>query len=218
MRGFLRRDLSLLRLGAWFYPVMIAVAFVGSRFFSRVGSTDFTVYLLLIFGMESLYSLMTYDGMNGWQSYAAAVPGGRRKMVDARYLLALCTALILAAVLLLYFLLRGDSLPLWAAGFYGSAFLFTLSVTLPIGFRWGYAAAKGRLAVAVVTFVMLGVLAGVFYGILSSAREDLAQGLLRTDVGGFFAALSLVLPLLGLGTLALSWRLSRSIMGKRSFE
>lgn len=217
MKGFLRRDLSLLRLGAWFYPVLVAAAFVGNRLFPRVGVTDFAVYLLLIFGMESLYSLMTYDGMNGWLPYAAAVPGGRRKMADARYLLALCTALVLAAVLLLYFLLRGDSLPLWAAGFYASAFLFTLSVTLPIGFRWGYVGTKGRLAVTVLTFVMLGMLAGVIYGILESAREDLARGALRADVGGFITTLAWALPLLGLGTLALSWRLSRHIMEKKEF-
>lgn len=217
MKGFLRRDLCLLRLGAWFYPVMVVAALVGSRLFSRVGSTDFAVYLLLIFGMESLYSLMTYDGMGGWLPYAAAIPGGRRKTVDARYLLALCIALLLAGLLLLYFLLRGDDLPLWAVGFYGSAFLFTLSVTLPICYRWGFVRTKGRLAVGIITFVMLGGLAGLFYGIMGSARADLARGALRADVDGFFTALAGVLPLLGLGTLALSWRLSRRIMEKKEF-
>ncbi|MCI8475262.1 MAG: ABC-2 transporter permease [Oscillospiraceae bacterium] len=218
MRGFLRRDLSLLRPGAWFYPVVMGVVFVGSRFFSWMGATDITVYLLLAFGMESLYSLMTYDSMNGWLSYAAAVPGGRGRMVDVRYLLAICAALALAGLLLMYFLLREEGLFLWAAGFYVSAFLFTLSVTLPVGFHWGYGGrTMGRLAVSVITFVMLGVLAGVFYGVMESAREDLARGALRADVGGFFTALAWELPLLGLGILALSWRISRQIMEKKEF-
>lgn len=217
MRGFLRRDLSLLRLGAWFYPVLIAVAYAVSVVFSKSGVANYTVYFLLVFGMESLYSLMTYDGMNGWLPYAAAIPGGRKKMVDARYLLALCVALVLAGLLGLYTLARGESLALWTMGFYTGAFLLILSVTQPIGFRWGYTGSGVRMAITMLTFVMLGLLGGLFSGVLQSAREDLAQGTLRADVGGFFSALAWVLPLLGLGTLALSWRLSRHIMEKKEF-
>lgn len=217
MKGFLRRDLFLLRLGAWFYPVLMAVAFVVSMVFSKSGMANYTVYFLLVFGMESLYSLMTYDGMNGWLSYAAAIPEGRKSMVDARYLLALCVALVLAGLLGLYTLARGESLVLWTVGFYTGAFLLILSVTQPIGFRWGYTGSGVRMAITMLTFVMLGVLGGLFSGVLQSAREDLAQGLLQGDVNGFFSALSLALPLLGLGALALSWRLSRHIMGKKEF-
>ena len=52
-------------------------------------------------------------------------------------------------------------------------------------------------------------------GVLDSARKDLAQGFLREDVKGFFSAAALVLPLLGLGALALSRRVSRRIMQKK---
>ena len=217
MRGFLRRDLYLLKLGAWFYPVLVAVAFVVSMIFSKSGVANYTVYFLLVFGMESLYSLMTYDGMNGWLSYAAAIPEGRKSMVDARYLLALCVALVLAGLLGIYTLARGESLVLWTVGFYTGAFLLILSVTQPIGCRWGYTGSGVRVAITMLTFVMLGVLGGLFSGVLQSAREDLAQGLLRGDVNGFFGMLSLVLPLVGLGALALSWRLSRHIMEKKEF-
>lgn len=217
MKGFLRRDLSLLRLGAWFYPVLIVVVFVVSMVFSKSGVANYTVYFLLVFGMESLYSLMTYDGMNGWLPYAAAIPGGRKKMVDARYLLALCAALVLAGLLGLYTLARGESLTLWVMGFYTGAFLLILSVTQPIGFRWGYTGSGVRMAITMLTFVMLGLLGGLFSGVLQEARENLARGLLRGDVNGFFSAFSMALPLLGLGTLALSWRLSRHIMEKKEF-
>ena len=138
-------------------------------------------------------------------------------MVDARYFLALCTALLLAVLLGLYTLVRGERLVLWAMGFYTGAFLLVHSVTQPIGFCLGYVGTKGRLTVTMVTFVMLGVLGGLFSGVLKNAREDLARGALRGDVGGFFAALAGALPLLGLGTLALSWRLSRQIMEKKEF-
>ena len=217
MKGFLRRDLYLLKLGAWFYPVLVAVAFVVSMIFSKSGVANYTVYFLLAFGMESLYSLMTYDGMNGWLPYAAAIPGGRKKMVDARYFLALCVALVLAAVLFLQSLLWGEALPLWTAGYYTAAFFFLLSVNLPICFRWGYTGSGVRLAIILLTFVPLGVMGGLFSGVLQEARADLAQGALRADAGGFFSALAGLLPLLGLGALTLSWRLSRRIMEKKEF-
>lgn len=73
------------------------------------------------------------------------------------------------------------------------------------------------MAITTLTFVMLGLLGGLFSGVLQEAREDLAQGALRADVGDFFSALAWTLPLLSLGTLALSWRLSRRIMEKKEF-
>lgn len=217
MKGFLRRDLSLLRLGLWLYPILIGAVLAVNWALSRRGISNYTVYFLMVFEAESLQSLMTYDGMNGWLAYAAAVPGGREKAVDARYLLALLLALILTGFLFLMALLQGEGLALWAAGLYGSAYLFTLSVILPMGCRWGYKGATGRLAVTIATFVLLGVLGGLFSGVLQSAREDLARGLLRADVNGFFTVLAWVIPLLGLGVLALSWRLSRHIMEKKEF-
>lgn len=217
MKGFLRRDLSLLRLGAWFYGILVAVAFVAPLLFARVGVSNYEVYFLMVFGVEILQSLRTYDAMDGWQGYAAAIPGGRKGMVDARYLLALVLALILTALLFLQSLLRGEGLSLWAAGFYGSAYLFTISAILPIGYRLDHMEATGRLAVTIVLFTLLGVLGGIFSGILQNARADLSRGLLRQDVRQLFTLLALVLPLAGLGCLALSWRLSRHIMEKKEF-
>ena len=94
-------------------------------------------------------------------------------MVDARYLLALCVALVLAGLLGIYTLARGESLVLWTVGFYTGAFLLILSVTQPIGFRWGYTGSGVRVAITMLTFVMLGVLGGLFSGVLQGARGDL---------------------------------------------
>ena len=138
-------------------------------------------------------------------------------MVDERYFLALCVALVLAAVLFLQSLLWGEALPLWTAGYYTAAFLLLLSVNLPICFRWGYTGSGVRLAITLLTFVPLGVMGGIFNGVLQSARADLARGALRADVGGFFTSLAGVLPLLGMAALALSWRTSRHIMEKKEF-
>lgn len=217
MRGFLRRDLCLLRFWGWVCLVMLAAMFALARAFSRVRISGNLVYFILTFGMETLYLLATYDGMGGWLPYAAAIPGGRKQMVDERYFLALCVALVLAAVLFLQSLLWGEALPLWTAGYYTAAFFFLLSVNLPICFRWGYTGSGVRLAIILLTFVPLGVMGGLFSGVLQEARADLARGALRADAGGFFSALAGLLPLLGLGTLALSWRVSRRIMEKKEF-
>ena len=214
MKGFFKRDLCLLRLGLWFYSVLIGGMLVVSGVFSRAGVLNYMVYFLMILGVEIFRSLFTYDAMNGWRAYAAAVPGGRRAMADARYVLALASALVLAVVMGLMTLLQRKSLPLWAAGFYGSAYLFTLSVTLPVGYRWDL---RGRWVYVILSFVMIGVLGGIFTGVLDSARADLARGGLGADVGGFFTCLSLAMPLLGIGGMCLSWRISRKIVSRKEF-
>lgn len=217
MKGFLRRDLCLLRSWGWVCLVMLPVMLALARALPRARISGNLVYWILIFGMQTLYLLATYDGMGGWLPYAAAIPGGRKKMVDERYFLAFCVALVLAAVLFLQSLLWGEALPLWTAGYYTAAFLLLLSVNLPICFRWGYTGSGARLAITLLTFVPLGVMGGIFNGVLQSARADLARGALRADVGGFFTSLAGVLPLLGLAALALSWRTSRHIMEKKEF-
>ena len=213
MKGFWKRDHYLLLPSLRFCGVFFAGLLLLVRLAPRTGPLNFAVLFLLLFGLNALRSLFIYDEMNGWRSYAAAVPGGRRSMVDARSLFALGEAGLLMGAVLLVSALRGESLPLWSAGFYGGALLLTLAATLPVYYRCG--GIKGRLVSVFLNILLLGVLGGLFAGMLDNAREDLAQGLLRQDVRGFFTAAALLLPLLGLGALALSWRLSRRIMQKK---
>ena len=211
MTGFLKRDFYLISGTLRLYILLIGLLALFATF------SDFNISFLslymVIFAMSGMMGLFSYDDMNRWQAYGAAVPAGRRAMVDARYLFALEEGLLLMGAILLISVLRRESLSLWSAGFYGATLLVTLAVTLPIYYRWG--GTRGKLVSVLFTFTLLGVMGGLSAGVLDSARKDLAQGFLREDVKGFFSAAALVLPLLGLGALALSWRLSRRIMQKK---
>ncbi len=213
MKGFWKRELYLLRPNLWFCGVFLGLLLLAARFAPLTGPLDFAVLFLVLLGLNGIQSLFLCDEINAWQAYAAAVPGGRRTMVDARYLFALEEGLLLMGAILLISVLRRESLSLWSAGFYGATLLVTLAVTLPIYYRWG--GTRGKLVSVLFTFTLLGVMGGLSTGVLDSAREDLAQGFLREDVKGFFSAAALVLPLLGLGALALSRRVSRRIMQKK---
>ena len=96
MRGLLKRDWYLLRPNAFFYGGFLAF-FLVVCFFSQKAASFFPVYLLA-FGNSSVLALFTYDETNGWRAYAAALPGGRRTMVDARYVTGLAIALVTAVV------------------------------------------------------------------------------------------------------------------------
>lgn len=213
MRGFLRRDWFLMLPNLRFCGVFCGLLLLATQFVSLTGPLDFAVLFLVLLGLNGIQSLFLCDEINAWQAYATAIPGGRRAMVDARYLFALEEGLLLMGAILLISVLRRESLSLWSAGFYGATLLVTLAVTLPIYYRWG--GTRGKLVTVILTFTLLGGMGGLSAGVLQNAREDLAQGLLREDVKVFFSAAALILPLLGLGALALSWRLSRRIMQKK---
>ncbi len=199
MKGFSRREWYLLRPNAFFYGGFLAF-FLVVCFFSQKAASFFPVYLLA-FGNSSVLALFTYDETNGWRAYAAALPGGRRTMVDARYVTGLAIALSTA--------MAGDGVELWFMSIYGSATLLSLAISIPITYRFG--GLRARLA----TLVLFCALAG---GITAMALAD-SRGGLSTGLAPLEGLAPLVgsLPLGCLVLYALSWRVSRNIMRKKEF-
>ena len=207
MRGLLKRDWYLLRPNAFFYGGFLAF-FLVVCFFSQKAASFFPVYLLA-FGNSSVLALFTYDETNGWRAYAAALPGGRRTMVDARYVTGLAIALVTAVVSALSTAMAGDGVELWFMSIYGSATLLSLAISIPITFRFG--GLRARLA----TLVLFCALAG---GITAMALAD-SRGGLSTGLAPLEGLAPLVgsLPFGCLVLYALSWRVSRNIMRKKEF-
>ena len=203
MKGFSRREWYLLRPNAFFYGGFLAF-FLAVCFFSQKAASFFPVYLLA-FGNSSVLALFTYDETNGWRAYAAALPGGRRTMVDARYVTGLAIALVTAVVSALSTAMAGDGVELWFMSIYGSATLLSLAISIPITYRFG--GIRARLA----TLVLFCALAG---GITAMARGGLSTGLAPLEG---LAPLVGSLPLGCLVLYALSWRVSRNIMRKKEF-
>lgn len=216
MKGFLRRDLCLLRLEARFFLGLIAAIFAAAVFYVR--SLTGMIWFVLPLGIGVLERLEFHDDRNGWLAYTVAVPGGRKNVVDARYLIAALMALVLTPVFLLHDLLRGEPQILWTTWFYIGAYLLTASGMLFLGYCWGDTGVKGKLASMISTFVTLGGLLVLYWKVFGVGFSiDLALGQLRQDARGLFNLVALILLLLGLGTLVLSWRLSRRIMEKKEF-
>ena len=90
MTGFLKRDFYLISGTLRFYILLIGLLALFATF------SDFNISFLslymVIFAMSGMMGLFSYDDMNRWQAYGAAVPAGRRAMVDARCLLAVLLA------------------------------------------------------------------------------------------------------------------------------
>lgn len=213
MRGFLKRDLTLLLPSMKFYGILIVV-FTLIGLVSR-STSDFAGLYLLLFPTVGLMSLSGYDEMNHWLAYAAAAPNGRRAMVDARYLL---TAGLSVVVFVLRFFLnlldRSNAFAyslFYPSGFFLqnalvflAAFLFYGAVVLPLLFRFG--ASKGRL---------FGILAGLLAGAVSIGGMILSTTVGAKALGALPALLPTLLPLGAAALFILSWLLSRRIMNKK---
>lgn len=164
MKGFLRRDWSLLRINLWFYMIFILGASL-LAIFTKTNAGFINTYVIL-FSTISVMNLFSYDEVNHWQAYAAAVPDGRRAMVDARYVLAVCMGVV---VMVIQFAVQGLSrasagLPmavlaaLAGASMYGGIFFCYTAIVLPIFYRFG--SVKSRLVLIIVVAAFVGAMVG----------------------------------------------------------
>lgn len=201
MTGFLKRDLYLTRGNMLFYLLIVA-AFILISLFTELNSSFVAVYLV-VFAMSCVMGLFSYDDMNRWQAYGAATSAGRRAMVNARYLLIILLALVVAGIQLL--LLWADrvteSLPLMAV--YSGTFLLYASLTIPVCYHFGGTKARTVMVVAVAVMAALVGMGGTILNVSSNhSRLSLPPVIL-------------FLPLIGGAALFLSWHISLSIMAKK---
>ena len=201
MTGFLKRDYYLISGTLKFYVLFMA-AFIILAVFTDFNSSFLSLYVV-IFAMSSVMGLFSYDDMNRWQAYGAAVPAGRRAMVDARCLLAVLLAVWVAAVQFLLKLLWREEGALSMAAAYGGFSLFYAAVSLPVFYRFG--GTKART-------VMIAIVAALssLIGMGATALQ------LSGGFGRVFPPVAIfALPLAGLAALALSRRISLGIMERK---
>ena len=199
MTGFLKRDFYLISGTLRFYILLIGLLALFATF------SDFNISFLslymVIFAMSGMMGLFSYDDMNRWQAYGAAVPAGRRAMVDARCLLAVLLA-VWAVQFLLELLWREEGALSMTAS-YGGLSLFYAAVSLPVFYRFG--GTKART-------VMLAIVAALssLIGMGATALQ------LSGGFGRVFPPVAIfALPLAGLAALALSRRISIGIMERK---
>lgn len=197
MKGFLHRDISLFLPNLRIYGGLLALTLALS-FYSDMAVSFFLLYLMLL-GEVCIQTLFTFDSLNAWNSYAAAIPGGRRAMVDARYLVTLG----IGALQVLTELLVNLRLGRWGL-LYSGLYLLLLSALLPVAYRFG---TRGAV---MLTILALGIV--ILGAVVFLAWQDLMLG---RDMSGALGLLSYGLPLGGAVLLALSWPLSKTIMTKK---
>lgn len=202
MKGFLRRDASLLALNIKFYLIFTA-AMAALCVFSDF-KAGFLLFYVMLFCASALIGLFSYDEVNQWQGYAAAAPHGRKAQVDARYVLALLVSAAGTAFLLALCLL-GKISGGWAMAFlYGGMMLVYIDVVFPLSYRFGN---KSRL-------IMIIILAAVAGGIGIGSSMMVVSGGMGGDQATMAAA-AVPLVTIGLVGMAISHRVSVAIMKRK---
>lgn len=210
MKGFLYKDLCLYGAMWKSYTLILGLFFTLTLFDVFDISFLFSFFpILLCTGVVSLSSL---DEQARWDRFAAAVPGGRRKAVGDKYRFALLSALFCLALeggMALLLALAGrenalSSLVVCVASVF--ACLLLSAVALPLTFRFGYQKAR----IVTVAFTAIGV--GTMTSLATMASLALRGG---DKLNLWFIAAGLAL--LDLPALAVSWRVSLRIYGKKDF-
>lgn len=203
MKGFMKRDFYLIKGNLKFYLIFMLI-FAAAAIFTSVNTSMFAIYVV-IFGVSSIMGLFNYDEFNHWMAYGAAVPEGRRAMVNARYLLAALLGLGIVAVQIILGLLAREDIVFFMAAIYAGAFLLYAAIVLPVCYRFG--GTKARTVLIVIIAAMAGV------GGMLGAVVSISGGGGKLHLPPIFLAL----PLAGAAALALSWRISTGIMLKKEF-
>lgn len=202
MKGFMRRDGSLLALNIRFYLVfMLAMAFLCMVNACNAG---FLFFYIMLFCASALIGLFSYDEANHWQAYAVTAPNGRKAQVDARYALALLVS-VGGTVFLLALCLLSKTLGSWAlALMYGGMMLVYVDVVFPLSYRFG---TKSRLIMIIILAAMAGIIGMgssmmVISGGPNSDKASLAP---------------VAIPLIGIGLVGMvaSHRVSVAIMKRK---
>lgn len=201
MNGFLKRDFALISVSIRIYLLFIAV--FGTLVIFTDMSSGFLMLYVAIFAMSSVTGLFNYDEFNHWTAYAAVVPNGRKDMVKARYVLLLLVTAGVTAIQFLVGVLAKEAGSLGTAALYSGMILIYSAISMPISYYFG--GTKARV-VTVLLVAFIGGAAAIFGTFL-----NISTGFGKVSLPPEF----FFLPLVGLGLLAVSYRVSLGIMAKK---
>ena len=204
MKGFFKRDAYLMLVNTKFYLICILV--LGVLFAAGKTGMSFLGLYVIAFVASTLLSLFSYDEQNGWGAYAAAVPGGRKAQVDARYLVALTVALAATVLQGMMYRLSGADGQWAILPLYTGMILLYISLLFPLTYRFGN---KSRL-IMLAFIALMGGVAGAGGAILHT------PGSLG---GGDFPLTAASVPLLAVGVVAVavSHRVSLAIVRRQEW-
>ncbi len=176
MMGLVKKDFYLAAGLARSYLIVAAIFLVLSL--AGIYEFSFLSSFMSLLCIMLPVNVFSYDEQAKWNKYAAALPGGRRAVVQARYVFTLIVsagAVVLGgavgAAACLLDPTAGETL--WemvlstAAG--GSVGILLNAVMLPLMFKFGVQ--KGRLYLALVLAILFGAFLGGVAALASAVQE-----------------------------------------------
>ena len=211
MNGLLKKEFFVLRkqLRTWtlLFVLYAAITVTG------VWGPYILTTLVTVMTLMTPLSAFGYDQSTGWETFVATLPGGREKVVGARYLFCLLVDLAAAALALGLTLLLGllgfadVALDEAAASTLSCAAvaLLMIAVALPLCYKLGVEKAR---------VVYMAVFLAAFGGGL--ALVNLLSGRIALPAWLGYALLAAVVPVLAV-VMYLSYRTSVSILRKKEY-
>ena len=209
MMGLVKKDFYLAAGLARSYLIVAAIFLVLSL--AGIYEFSFLSSFMSLLCIMLPVNVFSYDEQAKWDKYAAALPGGRRAVVQARYVFTLIVsagAVVLGgavgAAACLLDPTAGETL--WemvlstAAG--GSVGILLNAVMLPLMFKFGVQ--KGRLYLALVLAILFGAFLGGVAALASAVQEPSALILPLAAI-----------PVVGLLALVPSYLLSLRVFRKK---
>ena len=176
MMGLVKKDFYLAAGLARSYLIVAAIFLVLSL--AGIYEFSFLSSFMSLLCIMLPVNVFSYDEQAKWDKYAAALPGGRRAVVQARYVF---TLIVSAGAVVLGGAVGAAACPLdpttgemlWemvlstAAG--GSVGILLNAVMLPLMFKFGVQ--KGRLYLALVLAILFGAFLGGVAALASAVQE-----------------------------------------------
>lgn len=179
MMGLVKKDFYLAAGLARSYLIVAAIFLVLSL--AGIYEFSFLSSFMSLLCIMLPVNVFSYDEQAKWDKYAAALPGGRRAVVQARYVFTLIVSAgaevlggAVGAAACLLDPTAGETL--WemvlstAAG--GSVGILLNAVMLPLMFKFGVQ--KGRLYLALVLAILFGAFLGGVAALASAVQEPSA--------------------------------------------
>ena len=206
MLGMIKKDLFMVKNNL----KTLIMALVIYVFYSLMFDMDMSWFFPFMIVMISI-STFHYDDFNNWHSYATTLPQGRINIVKSKYLTTIILILIATMVSISFSFIIGniDNIENSLLTIFGELFAicFLMSILFPFLFKYG--AEKGRIALMIIGFSILGVTV-----LLSKyIKIDIPNSLI-SFLDSHFIVIFIVATILMIG---ISYLISKKIYLKREF-
>lgn len=210
MIGLIKKDLLMIKSNIKVLLILMAV--YGYMAFQGEMSLSFLLPFMSVMIMMSTFS---YDAYNKWDAYAITLPNGRKNSVKAKYaatlLLIITTTIIVTILSLVIFYYQNNKVDFEniLSTVFGALFSTILLESLMYPAIYKFGVEKARIGIFVVVFgtVIIGGILAKFINF-----ESIFKNL--DSLGNYWM---LILPLIMIGMLYFSYKISECIYRKKEF-